>query len=262
MPVDDQGNLEITDPESQARKQIIERIFSKENGNAQDKEAVPLQLNSDSVEISNEAMELYQRSVEFTSITLPDGGSLTLSVERSEQLRIEQTTQTQSSDPLVLDLDGNGIQLTDISHGNGVLFDLTGDGIQEKVSWVSPQDGLLTYDRNQNGRIDDGNELFGDQHHATDGFAELARFDLDANGIIDSNDPVFARLQVWQDKNQNGISEAAELKGFQDLGITSIDVRPSRASTAIAGNFITGYAPVGTMAGNGMIGEAWLNYYA
>jgi hypothetical protein len=266
LPVDEQGNLEISDPKSQAIQQIIERILLKDTDKDRDKESVSQDLRSpsDSVEISTKAMELYRRSAEFTSITLPDGGSLTLSVERSEQLRIEQTTQTQSSDPLVLDLDGNGIQLTDISHGNGVLFDLTGDGIREQVSWVAPNDGLLVYDRNQNGRIDDGKELFGNQHHATDGFAELARFDLDANGMIDTNDPLFTRLKIWQDKNQNGISEEAELSSLDVQAIEAINLQPVGTPSTIAGNLITGYSRVSTAVGTGtrIIGEAWLNYYA
>jgi hypothetical protein len=95
-------------------------------------------------------------------------------------------------DPLVFDLDGNGVDLTTAE--TGVLFDMDGDGTRDKTAWVAGRDALLALDRNGNGRIDDGRELFGEQNGATDGFAELGRFDKDGNGMIDGNDPVFNSL--------------------------------------------------------------------
>ena len=83
------------------------------------------------------------------------------------------------------------------------MFDITGDGRQDQVSWVAPSDGFLVYDRNGNGYIDSGKELFGDQHGASNGFEELAKFDGDGNGIIDDNDDIFDNLRVWQDHNGN-----------------------------------------------------------
>jgi hypothetical protein len=264
LPVDEQGNIEINDPKSMVEKQIIERLFSREKDEAgrPSIESADQSRASDAVEISSEAMALYRSSSEEAVIRMPDGATVTFSHEHMEFLRIEQTTQMQSSDPLVIDLNGNGIELTDVAAGKGVLFDLTGDGVSERVSWVAPDDGLLALDRNRNGLIDNGFELFGDQHGAIDGFSELSVFDGDQNGAIDKNDPLYSDLWVWQDKNQNGISESNELKRLGDLGIESISLHPTYGRDSIAGNPITGYTRYETASGRGTIGEAWLNYYA
>ena len=83
-------------------------------------------------------------------------------------------------DPLVLDLDGNGIQLTEA--GKGAIFDVTADGKLDNTAWVKGNTALLTYDRNGNGVVDNGSELFGDQNGAADGFEELGKYDT--NGEI------------------------------------------------------------------------------
>ena len=264
LPLDENGELEINDPKFMVEQQIIKRFFSREK-DTEDKattESKDQPLSSDAVEISREAMELYRKSSGEAVIEMPDGSNITLSYDHAEYLRVEQTIQTQSSDPLVIDLNGNGVELTDVASNNGVLFDLTGDGVGEKVSWVAPSDGLLAYDRNRNGRIDNGLELFGDQHGAVDGFSELSRFDQDQNGAIDKNDSRYSDLWVWQDKNQNGFSESNELKSLADLGIESISLRPTYGLDTVAGNLITGYSQYETASGSGRIGEAWLNYYA
>lgn len=125
-------------------------------------------------------------------------------------------------DPLVIDLDGDGIELTDAD--SGARFDLTGDGTTEQAGTVSGDDAFLAYDRNSNGRIDSGKELFGDQHGAANGFAELAKFDDNADGRIDAQDAVFSGLRLWTDRNTNGVSEAAELRALPEAGITAIDL--------------------------------------
>ncbi|WP_158043848.1 hypothetical protein [Skermanella pratensis] len=95
-------------------------------------------------------------------------------------------------DPLVLDMDGNGIDLTTAE--SGILFDIDGDGTRDRTAWVAGKDAFLALDRNGNGRIDDGRELFGEQNGAAGGFAELARFDQDGNSVIDHRDAVFNSL--------------------------------------------------------------------
>ncbi|UEM21830.1 hypothetical protein JL100_003410 [Skermanella mucosa] len=98
----------------------------------------------------------------------------------------------QQVDPLVLDMDGNGIDLTTAQ--SGILFDIDGDGSRDRTAWVAGKDAFLALDRDGNGRIDDGRELFGEQNGATGGFAELARFDQDGNSVIDRRDAVFNSL--------------------------------------------------------------------
>ncbi|MBK1717766.1 hypothetical protein CKO27_08955 [Thiocystis violacea] len=102
----------------------------------------------------------------------------------------------QVGDPLVLDLGGGGIATTGIEAG--VIFDLNGDGRSERMSTVSGDSWFLALDWNDNGRIDDGRELFGDQNGAAHGFAELARHDSNGDNRIDEGDEVFARLRLVQ----------------------------------------------------------------
>ena len=109
------------------------------------------------------------------------------------------------SDPLILDLAGNGVALAAVGDR---LFDLDGDGKLDRPAWVAGDDALLALDRDGNGAIDDGRELFGDQNGAADGFGELARFDANGDGGIDAADPVFAKLKLlFADGRQEALAD-------------------------------------------------------
>lgn len=131
-------------------------------------------------------------------------------------------------DPLIIDLGKKGIELTSLD--DGVHFDLDKNGFAEKTAWIGSEDGFLALDRNGNGRIDNGGELFGDQvmlkdgSTSSEGFEALAELDENGDGVIDKNDSEFANLRVWIDANRNGISETDELKTLEELGITSISL--------------------------------------
>jgi len=140
-------------------------------------------------------------------------------------------------DPLALDLDGNGRIDAVASTTSTTYFDFNGDGIAEKSGWVAAQDGMLALDANNNGAIDDLSELFGSA--TQDGFVELAGLDTNKNRIIDSQDTDYSRLRVWQDSNQDGITQSGELHTLTDLNISAINLAATPANLPAADNLIT-----------------------
>ena len=141
--------------------------------------------------------------------------------------RAEATTFSNPRyDPLTLDLDGDGVELVNLNKSTA-FFDLDNDGLRENVGWVKADDGILVLDSNNNNSVDNIAELFG--YRAEDGTQvtgteELRTLDLNNDGKIDASDAVFSQLKLWQDLNQNGISELNELRSLSDYKITSIDV--------------------------------------
>lgn len=180
-------------------------------------------------------------------------------------------------DPLVLDLDGDGLELVNVSRK--ILFDHNADGIRTATGWVSPDDGFLVRDLNQNGLIENGRELFGidtikrNGSHAINGFDALADLDLDAQGASDgsitSADIAFNELRIWLDINQDGISQSAEIKTLSELGIDRIDLHGNASGPAagsmIAGNKValsTTFTSSGTTRTIGAIDFAVNNFYS
>ena len=131
-------------------------------------------------------------------------------------------------DPIVLDLFGNGF--APVSVKDGVNFDLDQNGFAEKMGWTSGDDAWLVVDKNGNGKIDNGSEMFGDKtklsngQYAKNGFEALREYDSNHDGIIDANDADFGKLMVWVDANGNGISESGELMTLAAAGVVSIDL--------------------------------------
>jgi len=141
-------------------------------------------------------------------------------------------------DPLTLDLNGNGLE-TVAPSTPPLLFDHSGNGLKQSSGWVAPNDGFLVLDRNGNGTIDSGAELFGDSTpladgtNAIDGFDALAQEDTNGDGVVNSQDANWANLQVWQDLNQDGISQSGELSSLDQLGITGINVGATQHSQVL-----------------------------
>ncbi|MBQ4863646.1 hypothetical protein J8L98_18355, partial [Pseudoalteromonas sp. MMG013] len=147
-------------------------------------------------------------------------------------------------DPLVFDLNGDGINTVNID--TGVLFDHSRNAVKTATGWVAPDDGLLVLDINNNGLIDNGGELFGDNtiidpttsETAIHGFHALAQHDKNADNQINSQDSVYANLKIWQDSNLDGISQTSELNTLEYWKIASISLGATRNYRIQNGNII------------------------
>jgi hypothetical protein len=135
--------------------------------------------------------------------------------------------------PILIDLDRRGFRLS--SPERGTAFDIDGDGFAENIAWIDGGDAFLALDRNGNGVIDDGTELFGnftDQppSHEPNGYLALAVFDLSSHGgnddgLISPSDAVFGELRLWIDRNRNGVTDPGELVPLADRAIEAIELQ-------------------------------------
>jgi Ca2+-binding RTX toxin-like protein len=141
-----------------------------------------------------------------------------------------------NADPLVLDLTGNGINLTAVSYDSPML-DVNADGFLVHTGWVGPTDGILVDDKNGNGLVDNAREMFGGP--GVNGFAALAQGDANADGVIDANDAIFSELRVWRDLNGDGVVNTGEMESLSQAGIAAINLSATaQAGVTNAGNAV------------------------
>lgn len=191
--------------------QILRRTLGIENEQKPGEIVRELRQTAEPLPISDSAATVSQAVIE----------------QRGLELNVSTGQSPQQVDPLVLDLAGNGFSTSGLSRP--VRFDLDADGRIDSISAPTGDDALLALDRNGNGRIDDGRELFGDQHGAANGFAELARFDDNGDGRIDAADAVFDKLRLLRFDAQG----RQQLQTLGEAGVSAIDLRARDVSIAL-----------------------------
>ncbi|MDX1217372.1 type I secretion C-terminal target domain-containing protein [Sinorhizobium medicae] len=169
-----------------------------------------------------------------------------------------------TASPLIFDLGGNNaIDLSAFADGNITFFDLDNDGFAERTGWVDATDGLLVYDQNDNGQIENTTEWFGTKD--IDGFTVLAAYDSNSDGRIDQEDAIWSDLQIWQDADEDGIADDGELAALGDHNIIRINLDAvaveqtneghpvSHTGTFVVDNGVSG--PVSRI-----VHDVWFNY--
>lgn len=149
-------------------------------------------------------------------------------------------------DPIVLDLDGDGVETIPEKGFTGTMFDGNNNGIKNATSWISSDDGILVLDINGNNQIDNGSELFGDAtllnngNIALNGFEALSELDSNKDGKITAEDEQFNQLKVWRDLNSDGLTQNDELFSLEELNITSLNLDTKDVNQNIGnGNTLT-----------------------
>jgi hypothetical protein len=179
-------------------------------------------------------------TTQISHLSLDQVSSLT--VTQQGALSTTQAAALLQGTPLILDLDGDGVKT--LSYTAGVKFDLFADGRDVTTGWVSSGDGLLVLDRNHDGAINDGSELFGSSTNlasggkAADGYVALRELDSNQDGSIGIDDAAFADLRVWIDGDSDGISDAGETKSLAELGIAKLDLNAVADLSKDNGNLV------------------------
>lgn len=193
------------------------------DGDAVSYSIVPGSPNAQSVSVDATGLVSATAEGNFTAhVSVGDGTVSTVST-----VQVSLALQYFYGYPVVLDLDGDGIELLELSYeGGGVPFDLDADGFIDQTGWVAPDDGLLALDRNGNGTIDNGLEIsfVDDLDGATTDLEGLAAFDTNENGFLDSGDARWGEFYVWQDANSDGISQAVELRTLDQAEVAALSL--------------------------------------
>jgi Ca2+-binding RTX toxin-like protein len=154
-----------------------------------------------------------------------NGNDGTDTIQGIERVEFQGGVQVSVASPVILDLNGDGIQLLHNSETR-VAFDWDRDGAKDQTGWISQGDAFLFLDRDGNGTVTNSGELsfVDDREGALSDLHGLAAFDSNGDGILFADDAAFASFKVWQDRNSNGKAEAREILTLLEAGIESIDL--------------------------------------
>ncbi len=178
---------------------------------------ISAEANQSSLNLSYEYTEMQSLNFQVQAYIQSDSKEIAISLDVSLSRSFTQMANINIQDPgilkepLVLSLDGTMPTLS----SNTFSFDIDSDGEKYQVSKLSEGNGFLALDKNSNGIIDNGNELFGTK--SGDGFADLSIYDDDKNGWIDENDAIFDKLRIWQKTDSED-----KLIGLGEVGIGAI----------------------------------------
>ena len=188
-----------------------------------------------------------------------------LTPQQQASLTPQQELVFSTISPLVLDLTGAGIQTVGIGQA-GVNFDLNNSGVNASVGWITPGEGFLVDLPAGATTITNGSELFGtatvlpNGQTASNGFAALAAFDANGNGVINANDPIFNQLQVWVDTGKNGNTPTGKLFSLAELNIQSLNLKATVSNQTNNGNTIGLISSYTTTSGQTYeLADVWLS---
>lgn len=136
--------------------------------------------------------------------------------------------------PVVLDLSGQGIQIADLRDSHAT-FDADNNGVPNRIAWTTPDEGLLAFDANGSGTVDQTSELALRQWTpgAQTDLQGLHAFDTNHDGALDAADQDFGRFDVWRDSNGNGASDAGELRSLVEAGVSAISLASDDAQSRL-----------------------------
>lgn len=164
--------------------------------------------------------------------------------------------------PIAIDLNGDGFEFVNVDDSN-VFFDVTGDGWKRRTAWVGSNDGLLAFDSDGNGKIETSGEIsfVGYKEGAQSDLEGLSAFDTNGDGIFSAADAKWSQFGIWQDANQNGITDDGEFKTLSEMGVSSISLSSDGQFSIINNQTVHGVGSMQMQEGSSMaIADVTLEY--